>query len=145
MKLAHSYQPYTCWLSAGQAPLDDLQLVLQSNDCGCVIYECTVNSEGTFTWKGSAFDCPSTNNEIILFFVDRTSSTCNDGAIKAQRNNYTSQLIITNSSLSGSSIECSHVFQNGMNLLTVTSIPNITTFSGRCNYFLCYIDTHTEY
>ena len=85
------------------------QLILQSNDCGCVIYECTISGEGTITWRGSAFDCPSAENDIVLLGVDQGSTTsCNDGAIKAKRSDHTSQLIITNSSLSGSSIECAH-------------------------------------
>ena len=114
------------------------QLVLQSNNCGCVIYECTFNSEGTIVWKGSAFDCPSVDNVIILLVLDQLqgfkTQSCNDGAIKAKRNNYTSQLIITDSSLSGSSIQ--YIHENGTlnpSVIGEISLPTINTSSGRCH------------
>ena len=116
------------------------QLVLQSNNCGCVIYECTINSEGTIIWRGSAFDCPSADNEIVLLGLDQLQGfktrSCNDGAIKAKRNNHTSQLIITDSSLSGSSTQCIH--ENGTvnpNVIGEISLPTINTSSGsyRCH------------
>ena len=114
--------------------------MLQSNDCGCVIYECTVGDEGAITWTGSAFDCLGANNEITLFVKDQKTSTCNDGAIKAQRNNnYTSQLIITNSSLSGSNIKCIHNDGTNLSILGNLSIPNIAASSGRS---CCYSDVH---
>ena len=114
------------------------QLVLQSNNCGCVIYECTFNSEGTIVWKGSAFDCPSVDNVIILLVLDQLqgfkTQSCNDGAIKAKRNNYTSQLIITDSSLSGSSIQ--YIHENGTlnpSVIGEISLPTINTSSGNVN------------
>ncbi len=52
-------------------------------------------------WSGSVFECRGTNNEIILFGADLGYFVCNKGAIKARRINCTSQLIITDRSLSG--------------------------------------------
>ena len=100
--------------------------MLQSNDCGCVIYECTINGEGAIIWSGSAFECYSTSsNEIILLSADLGFVACNDGAIKARRINYTSQLIVTDRSLSGSNIECIH--DNGTNSIVIgnQSLPMI--------------------
>ena len=100
--------------------------MLQSNDCGCVIYKCTINGEGAITWSGSAFECESSMNEINLFSADLGYSTCNDGAIKARRvNNYTSQLIVMDRSLSGTNIECIH--DNGTNSIVIgnQSLPMI--------------------
>ena len=67
-------------------------------------------------WTGSAFDCPSTNNMIILshqFSADRTYRICNNGAIVARilpvEGNYTSQLNVTvTSETMGKSVECLH-------------------------------------
>ena len=79
-----------------------MQLILYNNDCGCLIYECTVSGEGTIIWSGSVFECRSTAHEIILFGVDQDQDVieCNNGAIKAHKTTYnTSQLIITDSSM----------------------------------------------
>lgn len=121
-----------------QALLDS-QLVLRSNDCGCVIYQCTISGEGAIIWRGAAFDCMGTSNKLILLGDDQHTVECNNRTVKAQRkNNYTSLLIILNSSLSGSSIECIH--DNGTNsneIGTISdSVPNITTLSGRCMVLL---------
>ena len=79
------------------------------------------------------FNCLGTDNEIVLFLVDRLRGTveCNDGAVKGQRNNYTSLFIITDGSLSGSNIEC--ICENGTNSSVIgnLSIPTIEAHSGR--------------
>ena len=72
-----------------------------------MIYECTVSGEGVIVWSGSAFECIDSENEIILFSIDLGFVECNNGAVKAQRNNYTSRLIITDRSLIGSNINAS--------------------------------------
>jgi hypothetical protein len=52
-------------------------------------------------WTGSAFNCPSTNNYILLSLYDiGTGRTCNNGAIvgrilSIEGNSYTSQLNVT--------------------------------------------------
>jgi hypothetical protein len=106
-----------------QAP----QLVLQSNDCGCVIYECTVSGEGAITWSGSAFECASSINEISLLGVDLGYTVCNNGAVKARRINYhISQLIISERSLSGSNIECIHENGTHSTIIGSLSVPMLT-------------------
>ena len=107
--------------------------MLQSNDCGCVICECTVSGEGVIIWTGSAFDCPSgVYNEITLLVLDRGTVECNNGTVKARKNNnYTSQLIITDRSLNGSNIECVHENGTNSNVIGNLSIPIIKGHSGR--------------
>ena len=56
-----------------QALLDS-QLVLRSNDCGCVIYQCTISGEGAFIWKGAAFDCMGASNELTLLGGDQRAA-----------------------------------------------------------------------
>ena len=114
-------------LCTDQASLNP-QLVLQSNDCGCLIYECTVNDEGAIIWSGSAFDCIGSSNVLTLLGVDQGAVECNSGAVKAQRNNYTSQLIIINGSLSGSNIKCTHFNSTSI----VIGNLSISTISGKC-------------
>ena len=107
--------------------------MLHSNDCGCLIYECTISGEGLIVWSGSAFDCIGTGNEITLFSRDQGITTeCNNGAIQARRNNNTnSQLIITDNSLSGSNIKC--ISDNGIDLTVIgnLSIPTIVASLGK--------------
>ena len=76
----------------------------ESNTCNCVgdtlTFECTAMNELLTIWRGSAFDCASTGNEIILFNSSIGVETCNDGMITVQvirreGNNYTSQLNVT--------------------------------------------------
>ena len=68
-------------------------------------------------WTGTAINCPSTNNMIILthsFAVEGIIQICNNGAIVARSllvegNNYTSQLNVTlTTEIMGKSIECLH-------------------------------------
>ena len=81
-------------------------------------YECTVLGEGAFIWSGSALDCPSSSNEIILLQIDfGLYITCNNGDIVArilpvEGNNYTSQLSVTiTPGTAGKTIECG--YENG--------------------------------
>ena len=105
--------------------------MLQSNDCGCVIYECTISGDVAIIWSGSAFECIGTENELTLIGVDQDAVECNNGDVKAQRNNYTSLLIITDRSLSNSNIECIH-YNGTNNVIGNLSIPIIAASSGRC-------------
>ncbi len=108
-----------------------------------MIYECTISGEGLIAWNGSAFECRGTENEQLLsLLVTDKSLECNDGTVKAQRKNNTSKLIITNSSLSGSNIECIH--ENGTNSIVIGNVslpPIISTTSGKCCY---YSDGHNN-
>ena len=70
--------------------------------------------EGLTAWTGSALDCPSSSNIIILFHSRFMSvyKTCNNGAIVArglsvEGNNYISQLNVTlTSDTAGKTITC---------------------------------------
>ena len=90
-------------------------------ECVCpgdtLIYECTVAELGSTIWTGTAFECSSSNNEIILLHSRFTSvygdyGSCNNGDIVARSlsvedNNYTSQLNVTvTPETAGMTIEC---------------------------------------
>ena len=67
-------------------------LIMSYGDCVCqgstLVYECNFTLGATLVFKGSALDCPSTDNEIT--FVQRQNynqsviRSCNDGAIVAE-------------------------------------------------------------
>ena len=71
---------------------------------------------GATVWRGSVFNCPEINNEILLLLnINSTEQWhCNDGAItariiRAENNNYTSQLTVNVSAeLLGTDISCLH-------------------------------------
>ena len=96
------------------------------------IYNCTVAAgEGSTVWTGSAFDCPGTNDSIILrhheFFTDSTTAygTCNNGSITGRGVSvngdcFTSQLYIGFSvtlDLVGENVIC--IYKNGSQELIV--------------------------
>ena len=73
----------------------------ESNTCNCIgdtlTFECTVMTGKGTIWRGSALNCASTGNEIILLSSSVGDEKCNSGTItgrviKYERNNYTSQL-----------------------------------------------------
>ena len=86
--------------------------------CNTLTFECTVVGGSGTVWRGTAFNCDDSNDEIILLhsqFVNGTIGTCNNGTIVGQdirvENDtyYTSQLsILVTSDLIGKSIECIH-------------------------------------
>ena len=95
------------------------------NGCVCprdtVTYECIVvgRPREVTVWRGSAFNCLSSNNEIVLLHQPIISNevyyyTCNNGAIAAwiisvDGNTYTSQLNVTvTPEIAGKTIECLH-------------------------------------
>ena len=88
----------------------------KSNTCSCIgdtlTFECTIMSGLLTIWRGSAFNCGSSGNEIILFNSSVGVEICNGGmitgwVIKREGNNYTSQLyVILGSDLIGRVIEC---------------------------------------
>ena len=118
-------------------------LTLKTN-CICPGYnqtlaECTVKGgPGDVTvWKGSAFDCTHSRNEIVLihslFGSDIESSTvaageCNNSSIQAQSmrvegNYYTSQLNITvNADMIGKTVECVHDNTSTENLIGTLTV-----------------------
>jgi hypothetical protein len=96
-----------------------------------VIYECTISGEEAIIWSGSAFECTATDKAIILFNDVQGTAECNDG-LKAKRNNYTAQLFVANSSLSGSNVSCTVDKGTNSEVIDNLSIPNMT-HSGRCS------------
>ena len=88
---------------------------------------CRVNGRMTTVWKGSAFDCMSTNNQIILLrssynnMSSSNSRTCSDGdvAVLAEitsisNNYYTSQINVTvKSTFTGSVLTITCFQDNG--------------------------------
>ena len=95
------------------------------SDCVCpgheLRLECTVVGYGGTVWSGSAFDCPPSNNRIVLLhsqFESGTSGGCNNGGIIGRSINTTSdsdgikfisQLIIQldeSGTLEGRTVEC---------------------------------------
>ena len=87
-------------------------------------------------WKGSAFNCTMSDNEIVLlhsrFEQDvRTHKTCNNGtitgeAIKVEERYYTSQLHVTvGLDMIGESIECAN--DDGVTMPIGSSTIAITT------------------
>ena len=76
------------------------------NGCVCpgdtLTYQCTVTGNGSTVWTGSAFICPSSNEEIVLLHsrFESANKSCTNGAIVGQSvsvvgNLYTSQLNVT--------------------------------------------------
>ena len=63
-------------------------------------------------------------NMIVLFSLDLGFVECDNGAVKAQRNNYTSHLIITDRSLIGSNIKC--IYENGTNSNVIGNLSILT-------------------
>ena len=101
--------------------------------CACpedsIVYECTIvgdtSGPGATVWKGTAFDCMSTSNKIVLLhnpgpLVTSQSGSCNMGTIKAQMLNqsydrvYTSQIkVAVTADMIGENIECVYDYDNG--------------------------------
>jgi hypothetical protein len=55
-----------------------------SRYCDTLTFECTVVGGSGTIWRGSAFDCENSNDEITLLhsrFANRTIGTCNNGTI----------------------------------------------------------------
>ena len=101
--------------------LTDSEFVVLS-DCACPghnqRFKCRVFGEGATIWKGTAFECAGTDNEIVLLHAQSSSQMsplqCNSGAIqghiiRAVNNTYTSELsVAVSNELEGRSISCIH-------------------------------------
>ena len=114
--------------SAGFAASDSFQSGLEDagRQYACpgevVNYTCTVVDPtsnppiGSSLWRGTAFNCPTSSNEISLghssFNTSGASPSCTNGAITAESvgvvdNCYTSRLMVTVSpALNGTTVEC---------------------------------------
>ena len=101
-------------------------------------YTCTSMGGGSTQWEGSAFDCSSSMNEIILRhsqYTGGTSDTCNNGdimgkSVDVRGSSYTSQLTVTvDRDLSHNvTIKCTHNADQGQIIIGVSSL---VTVSGR--------------
>ena len=80
----------------------------------CTIVDPTNPTIGFSVWRGTAFSCPVSSNEISLRHssFSGATGTCTGGAITAESvsvvdNCYTSRLMVTVSSgLNGTTVEC---------------------------------------
>ena len=100
-----------------------------TNYCTCqeynLVYECTVEGEGATVWRGTAFGCPATNNEIVLYHRTNFTEECNNGmivghVIRTVNNHHTSQLTVRVSpEMNGRSIVCAH--DNDIGTITIGS------------------------
>jgi hypothetical protein len=93
-------------------------------------YECSVVGEGSTVWTGGGFDCPSTNDSIILRHTteyNTTSRTCNSGSITGRgdlvdRDLFTSLLIIYYTpDLEGTNVTC--IYDNGSIEVVIGTTP----------------------
>ena len=93
------------------------------------MYECRVTGRGATVWRGSAFNCPATNNEIhFLHGSSVIETTCNDGAIvgraiRVENDIYISQLTISVSDeMISRNISCFHDRPSGAAELIDSSV-----------------------
>ena len=109
------------WLNGTCATLSGENTLTAISNCTCEgydqVYECRVtgSSSGVTVWRGSAFNCPATGNEIHFFhrrFDIDTTLTCNSGAIvgraiRAENDTYISQLTVpVSAEMIGMNISC---------------------------------------
>jgi hypothetical protein len=96
-----------------------------------------VFGSGATIWKGTAFDCSLTNNELTIFhsinYTSQKPQNCNNGAIighaiRAENDSYTSQITIQvgDEYLNGTTVVCAH--DNGTDSIEIgLAMLNITT------------------
>ena len=111
-------------------------MVVNSSNCTCEghnqVYECIVTGGGSIIWKGIAFDCSSSSNELVLSQSMSGTQVCNNGAInghiiRVENNTYISQLTVSlNAEIVGKNISCFHDIGGateriGSSLLTLTT------------------------
>ena len=103
--------------------------------CACpgdvLTYTCSIAGGGITLWDGTAFDCPSRLNAILLLhiqFAFGTSGSCNDEAIVARSigvnsSCYISELNVTvSSSLHSKAIRCTHASGVGEMIIDTSTI-----------------------
>ena len=99
--------------------------------CDTLTFECTVVGGFGTVWRGLAFDCENSNNEITLLhsrFVNGTIGTCNNDSIIGRSIGdengtcFTSQLSVTiTPDIIGNTIECIHDDYEHVNTTVVGS------------------------
>ena len=122
--------------------------LLTATSCTCagdtVTYNCNIAGGGFTIWRGTAFDCSTSQNSILLrhssFGSGGTMGTCNNGVIagrsvgvSSDNSIYTSQLKIdlaSSPNLVGRTVQC--VYRNTQNVdITVGSVT--IQLTGRAN------------
>ena len=92
-------------------------------------------------WTGSAFDCQTSNQTVLLHsrFADGTTRECNNGGIVArsigvENSEYTSELTVTvTDELLGKSIMCIYDYPPTKEIYFSTTIPGIPAI---CYYYI---------
>ena len=107
----------------------------ESNACNRIgdtlTFECTAMIGFLTIWRGSAFNCASNNNEIVLINSSIGDQTCNNEMITGQvtrheGNNYISQLnVILTSDLIGQIIECASYNRSHIMAISSTTLDII--------------------
>ena len=102
-------------------------MVVNGGNCTCErhnqVYECRVGGSGAIVWKGTAFDCSSSSNEITLFQSSSDAIICNNGVIsgriiRAENNISVSQLTVSVSAkMISINISCYHDNGGNQNLI----------------------------
>ena len=117
--------------------VSELIISAQADGCVCpndiLTYNCTVNGTATAStvWTGTAFDCPSSNQTVLLHsrFADGTTKECNNGGIIARSigveiSEYTSELtVIVTAELLGKTIMCIYDLPSASEIYFSTTIP----------------------
>jgi hypothetical protein len=120
------------------ASLSGENVLIANSDCTCEgydqVYECRVTGRGATVWRGSAFNCPATGNELSFFHSSSgIEATCNGRAIvghiiRADNNTYVSQLTVSVSAeMIGRNISCFHYGATYTLKLIGSSILTLTT------------------
>ena len=105
-----------------------------------MLYECTVPGVGATIWRGEAFDCSGTNNEIQLLPGINSTRECNNGEISAhpihpQPNEslHTSQLTVkVGPDTNSTTIDCLHDDGAGNITEVGSTVLNIITGIAIC-------------
>ena len=120
-----------------------------------LIFNCSVHGGTSTVWKGSAFSCSSTNNEIILLHsrsnrTSRVNGTCDEGDMTAYaelenfnstRDQYFSWLNMTVTAITVSTFTVSCFHDSGV---SETLVSNWTvSVSAGVDSLICGVSTNT--
>lgn len=119
--------------------------------CACpeetLTYTCNIVGGGNTLWGGTAFNCPSTSNEIILRhsqFSEGHSGTCSNGVLMGRTigvtntNCYTSQLQVdVSTSLNYTTVRCTHDSINSGQML-IGNVSTIKIANGKSAYMYVF-------
>ena len=113
-------------------------IAINSSSCVCegynLVYECRVTGgNNIIVWRGTAFECHSTGDEIVLLQSQPGPHLCNNGAIRGriiradENDPYVSRLtIVVGTEMVGKNISCLHDIGDteklvGSSVLTLTT------------------------